>query len=74
MAGDAPDRFTVRPGAPVSVPIDWKKLNALKSGAAYGIKRRSSGAPLRGRTLLGLRIKSYRLRKRAEGLPPAVLQ
>ena len=27
-----------RPGAPVSVPIDWKELKALKSGAAFGIK------------------------------------
>jgi bifunctional non-homologous end joining protein LigD len=27
-----------RPGAPVSVPIDWTELPSLKSGAALGIK------------------------------------
>jgi bifunctional non-homologous end joining protein LigD len=27
-----------RPGAPVSVPIDWKELSRLKSGAAFTIK------------------------------------
>ena len=27
-----------RPAAPVSLPIDWKELPALKSGAAFGIK------------------------------------
>ena len=27
-----------RPAAPVSLPIDWKELSTLKSGAAYGIK------------------------------------
>jgi bifunctional non-homologous end joining protein LigD len=27
-----------RPGAPVSMPIDWKELPPLKSGAAFGIK------------------------------------
>jgi bifunctional non-homologous end joining protein LigD len=26
-----------RPGAPVSMPIDWKELNALKSGSDFGI-------------------------------------
>jgi hypothetical protein len=29
-----------RPVAPVSVPIDWKQLNALKSGSAFGMTRR----------------------------------
>jgi bifunctional non-homologous end joining protein LigD len=27
-----------RPGAPVSLPIDWKELSSLKSGAAFSIK------------------------------------
>jgi len=27
-----------RPGAPVSVPIDWKELPKLKSGSAFGMK------------------------------------
>ena len=27
-----------RPGAPVSVPIDWKELKDLKSGSAFSIK------------------------------------
>ena len=27
-----------RPGAPVSLPIDWKELGKLKSGAAFSIK------------------------------------
>jgi bifunctional non-homologous end joining protein LigD len=27
-----------RPGAPVSIPIDWKELSALKSGGAFSIK------------------------------------
>lgn len=27
-----------RPGAPVSMPIDWKELNALESGTAFSIK------------------------------------
>jgi len=26
-----------RPGAPVSVPIDWKELNALESGSVFGL-------------------------------------
>jgi bifunctional non-homologous end joining protein LigD len=26
-----------RPGAPVSVPIDWKELSTLKSGAIFSI-------------------------------------
>jgi bifunctional non-homologous end joining protein LigD len=26
-----------RPGAPVSMPIDWRELNALKSGRVFGI-------------------------------------
>jgi bifunctional non-homologous end joining protein LigD len=35
----------VRPGAPVSVPIDWKELSSLKSGTGFSLegtlKRRS---------------------------------
>ena len=27
-----------RPGAPVSLPIDWQELSSLKSGAAFSIK------------------------------------
>jgi bifunctional non-homologous end joining protein LigD len=27
-----------RPGAPVSVPIHWKELSTLQSGAAFGIR------------------------------------
>ena len=27
-----------RPGAPVSLPIDWKELSSLKNGAAFSIK------------------------------------
>jgi bifunctional non-homologous end joining protein LigD len=27
-----------RPGAPVSVPIDWNELSKLKSGAAFSIR------------------------------------
>lgn len=34
----APYSVRARPGAPVSLPIDWKELAPLKSGAIFGIK------------------------------------
>ena len=46
----APYSTRARPGAPVSVPIDWSELGALKSANQYTVKTWRSGCRGCGRT------------------------